>query len=109
MQFTIGSEAGANIDEKNKMNKMRNILFCRFQEGITRSKHINKDIMLTKTNLENPSSIKKFLALKEVYIKTLEELIYNGKEYIQLSIDEDEQIRVAIDLDKYESILRRIN
>ena len=83
-------------------------LLNRFQEGVIRARQINKDIMSTKTNLENPSSIKKFLALKEVYIKTLEELIYNGKEYIQISIDEDEQIRTAIDLDKYESILRRI-
>lgn len=85
------------------------ILLNRFQEGIIRSKQINKDIMSTKTNLEDPSSIQKFLRLKEVYVKTLEELIYNGKEYIQLSTDEDEQIRTAIDLDKYESILRRIN
>ena len=43
------------------------------------------------------------------YIKTIKELIYNGKEYISLSVDEEEMIRVAIDLDKYESILRRIN
>lgn len=84
------------------------ILLNRFQEGITRSKQINKDIMSTKTSLEDPSSLQKFLILKEVYVKTLEELIYNGKEYIQLSVDEDEQIRTAIDLDKYESILRRI-
>ena len=41
--------------------------------------------------------------------KTIEELIYNGKEYISISNDADEMIRVAIDLDKYESILRRIN
>ena len=91
------------------MNLTPTILLSRFKEGIARSKHINKDIMSTKADLENPSSLKKFLALKEVYTETLEELIYNGKEYIQLSIDEDEQIRVAIDLDKYESILRRIN
>jgi hypothetical protein len=85
------------------------ILLNRFQEGIVRARQINKDVVSTKTNLENPLSLKKFLALKHVYIKTLEELIFNGKEYIKLSIDEDEQIRVAIDLDKYESILRRIN
>lgn len=85
------------------------ILLNRFQEGIVRARQINKDVVSTKTNLENPLSLKKFLALKDVYIKTLEELIFNGKEYIKLSIDEDEQIRVAIDLDKYESILRRIN
>ena len=84
-------------------------LLNRFQEGIIRSKQINKDIISTKTSLEDPSSLQKFLELKEVYVKTLEELIYNGKEYIQLSTDEDEQIRTAIDLDKYESILRRIN
>lgn len=91
------------------MKAVSETLLNRFQEGVIRARQINKDIMSTKTNLENPSSIKKFLALKEVYIKTLEELIYNGKEYIQLSTDEDEQIRTAIDLDKYESILRRIN
>lgn len=85
------------------------ILLNRFQEGIVRARQINKDVVSTKTNLENPLSLKKFLDLKDVYIKTLEELIFNGKEYIKLSIDEDEQIRVAIDLDKYESILRRIN
>lgn len=84
-------------------------LLNRFQEGIIRARQINKDIMSTKTSLEDPSSLQKFLALKDVYAKTLEELIYNGKEYIQLSTDEDEQIRTAIDLDKYESILRRIN
>ena len=90
------------------MKAVSETLLNRFQEGVIRARQINKDIMSTKTNLENPSSIKKIIALKEVYIKTLEELIYNGKEYIQLSTDEDEQIRTAIDLDKYESILRRI-
>lgn len=84
-------------------------LLNKFQEGIVRARQINKDIMSTKTNLEDPSSLQKFLVLKDVYQKTLEELIYNGKEYIQLSTNEDEQIRTAIDLDKYESILRRIN
>ena len=91
------------------MHSASAILLNRFQEGIIRSKQINKDIMSTKTSLEHPSSLQKFLELKEVYVKTLEELIYNGKEYIQLSTNEDEQIRTAIDLDKYESILRRIN
>ena len=66
-------------------------------------------MILIRFDPEEHTDIKKINQLKEFYIKTIENIIYNGKEYIKISTDEDEMIRVAIDLDKYESILRRIN
>ena len=91
------------------MKAASDTLLKRFQEGATRATLIRKEIILIRFDPEEYANIKKINELKEFYIQTIEELIYNGKEYIHLSTDEDEQIRVAIDLDKYESILRRIN
>tara|TARA_B000000565_G_C23653691_1_gene327667 strand:- start:409 stop:684 length:276 start_codon:yes stop_codon:yes gene_type:complete len=85
------------------------ILLNRFKEGITRSSLIRKDMILIRFDPEEHSDIKKINKLKEFYKKTIEDLIYNGKEYISISSDAEEMIRVAVDLDKYESILRRIN
>jgi hypothetical protein len=85
------------------------ILLKRFQEGLTRTKLIRREIILIRFDPEDYSNIKKINELKKFYIETIEELIYNGQEYICLSPDPEEMIRVAIDLDKYESILRRIN
>ena len=91
------------------MRAASDILLKRFQEGLTRTKLIRKEIILIRFDPEEHSNIKKINELKEFYIKTIEELIYNGQEYINTSSNEEETIRVAIDLDKYESILRRIN
>jgi len=85
------------------------ILLKKFKEGLLRSSLIRKDIILIRFDPEEHLNIKKINKLKEFYIKTIEDLVYNGKEYINISNNEDEMIRVAIDLDKYESILRRIN
>ena len=91
------------------MKAVSNILLNRFKEGMIRASLIRKDMILTRFDPEEYTDIKKINQLKEFYIKTIEDTIYNGKEYIKISTDEDEMIRVAIDLDKYESILRRIN
>ena len=91
------------------MRAASDILLKRFQEGLTRTKLIRREIILIRFDPEDYSNIKKINELKEFYIKTIEELIYNGQEYINTSPNEEETIRVAIDLDKYESILRRIN
>jgi len=86
-----------------------NTILNRFKEGIIRASLIRKEMILIRFDPEEYSDIKKINQLKDFYIKTIKDLIYNGKEYISLSVDEEEMIRVAIDLDKYESILRRIN
>ena len=86
-----------------------NILLKRFNEGSHRAALIRKDMILIRFDPEEYSNIKKISQLKDFYIKTIKDLVYNGKEYIKLSTDEPEQIRVAIDLDKYESILRRVS
>lgn len=85
------------------------ILLKRFKEGISRSLLIRKDMILIRFDPEEYLNIKKINKLNIFYIKTIEDLIYNGQEYIGVSPDPEESIRVAIDLDKYESILRRIN
>lgn len=91
------------------MRAASDILLNRFKEGIARSSLIRKDMILIRFDPEEYSDIKKINKLKEFYIKTIEDVIYNGKEYISISSDTEEMTRVAIDLDKYESILRRIN
>lgn len=91
------------------MKAASNTILNRFKEGIIRASLIRKEMILIRFDPEEYSDIKKINQLKDFYIKTIKELIYNGKEYISLSVDEEEMIRVAIDLDKYESILRRIN
>lgn len=89
--------------------KIKDLRLKKFNEAILRSTLIRKEIINTIVDPEDEQSFNKLEDLKDVYIQTIRQLIYNGREYIQLSTDEDEQIRTAIDLDKYESILRRIN
>ena len=91
------------------MRAASSILLNRFKEGITRASLIRRDMILIRFDPEEHTNIKKINKLKSFYIKTIEDLIHNGREYIGISSDEEEMIRVAIDLDKYESILRRIN
>ena len=90
------------------MKAVSNIILNKFKEGIIRASLIRKEMILIRFDPEEHTDIKKINQLKEFYIKTIEDIIYNGKEYINISTDEDEMIRVAIDLDKYESILRRL-
>lgn len=91
------------------MKAASKILLKKFNEGISRAKLIRKEIILIRFDPENYSNIKKINSLKFFYIKTIEEAIYNGQEFMNLSNNTSDTIRVAIDLDKYESILRRVN
>lgn len=91
------------------MTRASNILLRKFNESVLRAKLIRKDLLNTPFDPENNESLEKIKLLKLFYIKTIKELIYNGTEYIGISSNGEEMLRVAIDLDKYESILRRIN
>tara|TARA_Y100000592_G_C5253273_1_gene213843 strand:- start:17 stop:292 length:276 start_codon:yes stop_codon:yes gene_type:complete len=91
------------------MERAADILLKRFNEGVHRAKLIRREIIMIRFDPEDFSNIKKITELKKFYIKTVEDLVYNGREYISVGYSAEDMIRVAIDLDKYESILRRIN
>tara|TARA_Y100000589_G_C27048369_1_gene586189 strand:- start:616 stop:876 length:261 start_codon:yes stop_codon:yes gene_type:complete len=55
----------------------------------------------------------KFIKLTEriqvVYASTIRELIKRGEKYLSMNPETDDTIRVAIDMDKYISILEKIS
>ena len=59
-----------------------------------------------KEKSELPHLVKR---IESVYISTINELIDRGKKYLSLNPETEKTIVVAIDLDKYISVLEKIS
>jgi hypothetical protein len=80
-----------------------------FNEAIFRCKLIRRDLDKINCNLEDLNYKKNKNLAEYAYIKTIEEIISRGKKYLSLNVEADESIRVALDIQKYQSILDNIN
>lgn len=80
-----------------------------FYEAIVRCKLIRKDLEKINSNIEVLNYKKQRDFAEDAYIQTLREIVNRGKKYLSLNPEADESIRVAIDLEKYSSILEGLS
>lgn len=80
-----------------------------FREAILRCKLIRKDLDKINSNIEDLNYKKHRHYAEHAYVKTLEEIVNRGKKYLALNVESDESIRVALDIQKYQSILDNIS
>jgi hypothetical protein len=80
-----------------------------FKEAILRCNLIRKDLDKINSNIEALNYKKHRDYAEHAYTKTLEEIISRGKKYLSLNVEADESIRVALDIQKYQSILDNIS
>ena len=74
-----------------------------FDELRLRLKLIERD-MLKNSHFKELSK-----RMEAVYVLTIKELIRRGKQYLSLNPETNNTIRVAIDMDKYISILEKLS
>ena len=83
-----------------------------FNELIVRLRLIERDMLKTSHFKKLPCVFKQLEQIKRtehVYISTIKELIRRGKQYLSLNPETNNTIRVAIDMDKYISILEKLS
>ena len=78
-----------------------------FEECVLRFRLIKKDLLSINSNIDAPKYREKRDYAETAYLQTLDEIISRGKKYLSLNPETDNAIRVAIDLDKYENILKK--
>jgi len=79
-----------------------------FKEAVVRCKLIRKDLRRINSNIDSINYRKQRDYAETAYIQTLEEIIDRGKKYLSLNPEADESIRVAIDIEKYQHLLNKL-
>lgn len=79
-----------------------------FKEAIVRCRLIRRDLRKINSNIDSINYRKNRDYAETAYIQTLEEIIDRGKKYLSLNPEADESIRVAIDIEKHQHLLDKL-
>tara|TARA_Y100000287_G_C14077608_1_gene283939 strand:- start:51 stop:311 length:261 start_codon:yes stop_codon:yes gene_type:complete len=80
------------------------------QKHLDAFNELRKRLYLMEIDMKEKSELPHLVKrIESVYISTINELIDRGKKYLSLNPETEKTIVVAIDLDKYISVLEKIS